>query len=55
MRGDLFFIGCMLGVMSGLLAVSIWTWDMGPEFWPFVPAFLLTGAACVYASWGIAE
>jgi hypothetical protein len=52
MKVDLFFSGCALGLMAGLLTVSILNWDMGPEFWPFVPAFVLVGTACVYASWG---
>ena len=50
MRADLFVGGCILGMMAGALAVSIWQWSVGPEFWPFVPIFLLVGAMCVYAS-----
>lgn len=51
MRGDLFVIGCILGLMAGGLTVSIWQWQVGPEFWPFVPVFILVGALCVYVSW----
>jgi len=52
MKGDLFFIGCLACAMSVGIAISIWNWQLGPEFWLFVPAFLAAGGMCVYASWG---
>lgn len=51
MKGTLFVVGCLLGMMAGALTVMIWRWVVGPEFWLFVPAFLVVGGLCVYASW----
>jgi hypothetical protein len=51
MKNDLMFVGVGMVAMSPLLAMSIMQWSVGSEFWPFVPAFLLVGVICVYASW----
>jgi D-arabinose 1-dehydrogenase-like Zn-dependent alcohol dehydrogenase len=37
MRGYLALSGALLCAVAVLLMLSIWRWEIGPEFWPAVP------------------
>ena len=43
MRWYLALSGALLCGLSVLCALSIWRWEIGPEFWPAVPAMAVLG------------
>jgi len=53
MRGTLFVVGASMIIMAAALAVLLFRWAVGPEFWWFVPAFLVLGLSCIWEAWRI--
>jgi len=54
MRGTLFFVGVGMIVMAACLAVLVWRWAVGSEFWWFVLAFVVLGVSCMWEAWRVA-
>ena len=44
MRGNLTITGVLLVGLAATALGAIIEWEIGPEFWPAVPAFALLGA-----------